>query len=171
MFSLALKNAILFVLIILILHFLIKNFMLRNDTNASNASRVAPATPVAPMQRASSNRVVQEEMKTNQICPSPTSVPTFPNVDNDEDELRKFVFNTKAAVPLYSNVDMNVANASNAIAQPFLPCQQKNYNAHEMQQMHQMPQMPQMSQMPQMQSDQLGTFSKCDYSKYGSLLT
>ena len=107
-------------------------------------------------------RIVQEEInlnpKSKSTCPS---VSTFPNVDDDEDELRQFVFNTKTVVPLYNNVANANDIASNA--QPFLPCQQKNYMQDQSQMTNQMQQKAQAN-------EQLGTFSKCDYSKYGSLI-
>ena len=122
MFSLALKNAILMILIILIIHFLIKNYLENRSLPFSQLYQVQrPAPVVATQQKIEhvDNRVLQE----------------------DEDELYKFVFKTQDNIALNKNT-----GTSAPLPPPF--------NSSE--------------PFIQPGSDLLGTFSKCDYSKFGS---
>lgn len=119
MFSLALKNAILMVLIILIIHFLIKNYL-------------------------------KKQQEQHKVLRPPTSRPVekqLPRQEDDDQELYNFVFNNKAPDPL-SNSCTQPPSSNLPLPFPF-----KNTEA-----------------FVQQESDLLGTFSKCDYSKFGSPL-
>jgi hypothetical protein len=82
MFSLALKNAILMILIILIIHFLIKNYLHNRDNFVAPALfAAAPAAAPPPFE------------------PEPATKPAA-TLQEDEEELYKFVFNNVQEQPL-----------------------------------------------------------------------
>jgi hypothetical protein len=84
MFSLALKNAILMILIILIIHFLIKNYLNNRDNFVAPALfAAAPAPAAAPPP----------------FEPEPATKPAA-TLQEDEEELYKFVFNNVQEQPL-----------------------------------------------------------------------
>jgi hypothetical protein len=120
MFSLALKNAILMVLIILIIHFLIKNYLKKQQEQG----KVLRPT----------KRPVEQQQQ-------------LPRQEDDDQELYNFVFNNKAPDPL-SNSCTQPPSSNLPLPFPF-----KNTEP-----------------FVQQESDLLGTFSKCDYSKFGSPL-
>ena len=107
------------VLIILIIHFLIKNYLKKQ----------------------------QEQHKVLRPTSRPVEQQQQPRQEDDDQELYNFVFNNKAPDPL-SNSCTQPPSSSLPLPFPF-----KNTEP-----------------FVQQESDLLGTFSKCDYSKFGSPL-
>jgi len=120
MFSLALKNAILMILIILIIHFLIKNYLnglnglagssgnvLNGLTAVLNGSNALEANRFIQPVKQEYKQPVQQEYKQ--------PVATHDDLQKDEDDLYKFVFNSKVSLNNENKKDESTLNLFNAV--------------------------------------------------------
>ena len=152
MFSLALKNAILMILIILIIHFLIKNYLTGQVKVVVREER--PLKLVEQQQQQRPLVVVQEQI--------------YNDLQKDEDDLYKFIFNNKVAL----NTDLiqndntdntyntynsyNANNANNTNTNTNVQASLNSFNATSTNK-------PMQLSRGAAAAVDLGTFSKCDF--------
>lgn len=93
MFSLGIKNAILVLLIIMILHVLIKNAIVNDETRQRKQKREAFETGAAPLDKAYEKLI---DKSSDTLKPSEPQIPACPAPEqkggSEEDELLKYVY-------------------------------------------------------------------------------